>query len=220
MNKVPSDARQFSVPREQDAHAVSRRDLLTGAAASLACAFVPATLIATADLPHPAELFTASERRSLEAAASRIIPGTPQSLGALEAGCARYIELSLADAYRTLQVTYRAGLAALDAHANSTAGKPFAALDASQQDKLLADFEQNVKVGDFTASGAFFELLRRHTLEGMFGDPIYGGNTNFAGWDLIRYPGPRMLVKPAMQTMDAKIPRSGFSVKQLAHGSR
>jgi gluconate 2-dehydrogenase gamma chain len=57
-------------------------------------------------------------------------------------------------------------------------------------------------------------------LEGMFGDPSYGGNANFAGWDLIEYPGPRMYVSPQMQTMDAKPPRSRVSAKQLVHGSR
>ena len=66
----------------------------------------------------------------------------------------------------------------------------------------------------------FFELVRRHTLEGMFGDPSYGGNANFAGWDLIEYPGPRMYVGPQMQTMDAKIPHSKVSAKELVHGSR
>jgi hypothetical protein len=36
----------------------------------------------------------------------------------------------------------------------------------------------------------------------MFGDPYYGGNGAFAGWDLIRYPGPRPAVDAEMQRME------------------
>jgi hypothetical protein len=35
----------------------------------------------------------------------------------------------------------------------------------------------------------------------MFSDPYYGGNKNFAGWDLIRYPGIRLAVGPEDQKM-------------------
>jgi hypothetical protein len=38
-----------------------------------------------------------------------------------------------------------------------------------------------------------------HTRQGMFGDPYYGGNTNFVGWDLIGYPGVRTQVTAADQ---------------------
>ena len=34
----------------------------------------------------------------------------------------------------------------------------------------------------------------------MIGDPFYGGNQNFVGWDLIRYPGVRTSVWPRLQT--------------------
>ena len=36
---------------------------------------------------------------------------------------------------------------------------------------------------------AFFITLRTHTMEGMFADPVYGGNKNFAGWRLVGFPG-------------------------------
>ncbi len=36
---------------------------------------------------------------------------------------------------------------------------------------------------------AFFSMLRAHTAQGMFADPQYGGNRNFAGWRLIGFPG-------------------------------
>lgn len=38
---------------------------------------------------------------------------------------------------------------------------------------------------------AFFNLLFHHTIEGIYGDPIYGGNRNRIGWKLAAFGGPR-----------------------------
>ena len=35
----------------------------------------------------------------------------------------------------------------------------------------------------------FFNLVLTHTMEGLFSDPIYGGNRDFAGWRAVNYPG-------------------------------
>jgi hypothetical protein len=37
----------------------------------------------------------------------------------------------------------------------------------------------------------------------MFCDPYWGGNKNFAGWDLIKYPGVRLAVTADEQKMSA-----------------
>ena len=39
----------------------------------------------------------------------------------------------------------------------------------------------------------FFNTLRTHTMEGMFADPIYGGNRDFAGWRLVGFPGAQAI---------------------------
>ena len=36
-----------------------------------------------------------------------------------------------------------------------------------------------------------------HTMEGMFADPIYGGNKGFAGWRLVGFPGAQPSFSPA-----------------------
>ena len=51
------------------------------------------------------------------------------------------------------------------------------------------------------SSSAFFSMVRGHTLQGTFCDPIYGGNANMVGWDLIGYPGVRLSVTAAEQNM-------------------
>jgi len=56
------------------------------------------------------------------------------------------------------------------------------ALPEAEQDARLRAIEKT----------AFFQMLRRHTLEGMFCDPLHGGNAGMIGWQLIGYPGPRM----------------------------
>jgi gluconate 2-dehydrogenase gamma chain len=51
---------------------------------------------------------------------------------------------------------------------------------------------------------AFFNTLRTHTMEGMFADPIYGGNKDFASWRLVGFPGAQPLFSPAdLQSKDA-----------------
>ena len=34
-------------------------------------------------------------------------------------------------------------------------------------------------------------------MEGMFADPVYGGNKDFAGWRLIGFPGGQIAFTPA-----------------------
>lgn len=36
----------------------------------------------------------------------------------------------------------------------------------------------------------FLDVVRVHTMEGLFSDPVYGGNRNFAGWKAVGYGGP------------------------------
>jgi gluconate 2-dehydrogenase gamma chain len=81
----------------------------------------------------------------------------------------------------------------------------FAKLSTSDQDLILTEIQSDRATG-FAAggSGQFFNLVRTHTIQGTFSDPFYGGNENFIGWDLIGYPGARVVVSPNLQRMDIK----------------
>jgi gluconate 2-dehydrogenase gamma chain len=63
--------------------------------------------------------------------------------------------------------------------------------------KLLPGFDrlapdaQDARLREIEATD-FFRLLRQHTIEGMFSDPIHGGNADCIGWQMIGYPGPYM----------------------------
>jgi len=69
--------------------------------------------------------------------------------------------------------TYRAGIKTLG---------DFASLSPADQDAKLRSIEKT----------HFFQLLRSHTIEGMFNDPMHGGNAGLIGWQLVGYPGPQM----------------------------
>ena len=127
----------------------------------------------------------------LDAIAARLIPSDEDGPGAREAEVVRYVLRALEDEYSVHQPAYASGLAAVDEHAKSRFGNGFVGLTLEQQDALLVNLEQGQATGFLPSASAFFELLRQHALEGMFGDPSWGGNAGFVGWQLLGYPGPR-----------------------------
>jgi len=140
------------------------------------------------------ETLTAREMEILNAVAARLIPNDALGPGAVEAGATRYIDRALGGALASSHQAYVAGLAALDRYAQSSRGKPFADLSPTDQDSVLIDVETGAATGFVGSSAQFFAMVLGHTHQGMFGDPHYGGNRGFAGWDLINYPGVRTMV--------------------------
>ncbi len=142
--------------------------------------------------------FTQQEAKVIVAACERIFPADENGPGATQAGVVVYIDRQLAGPYGTdkyrytqppfvdsgpghgyqgkesPQAIYRAGIRKL--------GSDFAALTGTQQDERLRAVEKT----------HFFRLLRQHTIEGMFCDPMHGGNADLVGWQMLGYPGPQM----------------------------
>jgi gluconate 2-dehydrogenase gamma chain len=143
---------------------------------------------------EPLEHLTAAESDTLEAIVARLIPTDAHGPGATEARAAHYIDRALGGALTSSRQAYTAGLAALDRYARSSRGAPFAQLSQTDQDSVLIDVETGAATGFTGSSAVFFNLVRAHTWQGTFGDPYYGGNANFVGWDLIGYPGIRTIV--------------------------
>ncbi|HEV3227642.1 MAG TPA: gluconate 2-dehydrogenase subunit 3 family protein [Acidimicrobiales bacterium] len=84
-----------------------------------------------------------------------------------------------------LQQMYRDGIAAL--------GDDFATVDDDEQDARL------------TAVREFRSLLYQHACEGMYGDPVYGGNRNEIGWKMIGWIGdiqPRGFTKEEVESRE------------------
>jgi gluconate 2-dehydrogenase gamma chain len=92
----------------------------------------------------------------------------------------------------TPQDIYRRGLESVDAFAQSSFGMPFIDLSDADQDTILEAMQADEATGfDAPSGSAFFTKLRNDTIEGMFSDPLYGGNRGMVGWSLIGYPGAR-----------------------------
>jgi gluconate 2-dehydrogenase gamma chain len=158
----------------------------------------------------PPRTLTAAELATLEAICARLIPSDENGPGATEAHAATYIDRALGGALAGFREPYSLGLTATNAFAHMkqpTAGS-FAELSAALQDEVLSDMEQNVPRGFTPDSSSFFNLVRGHTLQGMFCDPVYGGNANMVGWDLIGYPGVRLAVTAAEQNMSTPAARN------------
>ena len=139
---------------------------------------------------------TPAEAETLRAIIARIVPADENGPGALEARADRFIDRALAGALKNQRSAYSDGLASVEAYARSVKGGAFSKLSQDDQDAVLTAIQ--------TSSVQFFDLIRAHTIQGTFSDPVYGGNENFIGWDLIGYPGARIAVSANLQRMDMK----------------
>jgi gluconate 2-dehydrogenase gamma chain len=194
---------------------ISRRDLLKRASKASALAAVPlpfqgqanpgaAAPAPSAPAREPLENLTPAESDVLEAVVARLVPGDATSPGAAEARAAHYIDRALGGALASSRETYRQGLAAIDALAVSSRGDRFARLSGADQDAVLQQLEADAPPSFPGGAAAFFTLVLGHTLQGTFGDPHYGGNRNFVGWDLLGYPGIRLAVTADQQRLGEK----------------
>lgn len=146
----------------------------------------------------PLRFFTQDEAFIVGAAAARIVPTDESGPGAQEAGVVIYIDRQLAGPWGRASHRYNEG--PFDENAPPEFGyqgkatpqeiyrtalndlRGFDRLSASAQDEKLHSIEQTL----------FFSMLRRNTIEGMFCDPLHGGNIDMIGWQLVGFPGPRM----------------------------
>ncbi|HLI85565.1 MAG TPA: gluconate 2-dehydrogenase subunit 3 family protein [Bryobacteraceae bacterium] len=151
----------------------------------------------TGEIQVPLRFFTAAEARIVQAACARIFPSDESGPGATEAGVVIYIDRQLAGPYGRDKYRYAKApfVESVPEHGYQGKASPreiyregikqledFASLDAAAQDRRLHAIETTT----------FFRMLRQHTIEGMFSDPLHGGNAGLIGWQLIGYPGPLM----------------------------
>lgn len=159
--------------------------------------------------------FTEAEAKMVEAMAERIFPADDGTPGATDAHVVNYIDGQLHGPwgkgqreYRsapflqpqstghgwqydlTPAEAYRNALLQLENYVQNKYGKGFANLTATQQDAVLTALEG----GTITAMANpnaldFWTLFHENVLEGLFADPLYGGNHNMVGWRWVGFPG-------------------------------
>lgn len=85
---------------------------------------------------------------------------------------------------------YRAGIAAANAFCVKTYGKRFDKITESQRQEFLLGLQAGkVAFENGPPARVFFTTMYQNVMEGMFADPIYGGNRDKAGWKMIGFPG-------------------------------
>jgi gluconate 2-dehydrogenase gamma chain len=208
------------------ARPISRRELLKRAGVAGAVATVPAG-VAVNEAPaaelEQLEYFTVEEAGIIDAVVERLIPSDANGPGAKEARVARYIDRALGGELSIFRDVYGAGLEQLEAFSRGNYGAGFTSLTPEQQDAVLREMERAGQPAPPTGSdvregappptrtrfqpsaAAFFEVIREHTLQGMFGDPYHGGNAKYIGWDLIGFSGIKLFYSAREQRLDVQI---------------
>ena len=197
---------------------LTRREFLAttaklGAAATIGSA-LPLPRLSPRPVAAGSGFFSIAQRRTLDAALARMIPAAgPGDWSAVDVGAGDYIDgllatdlvngdtgifaggpfranfadfQTLSDVKRLgwqrelerLRGLYADGLAELDRRA----GGDFASLP----NELLQDAA--LETLDLEGS-PFFAALYAHTMEGVYGHPVYGGNRDFRVWDDLCYQG-------------------------------
>jgi gluconate 2-dehydrogenase gamma chain len=145
----------------------------------------------------PLRFFTENEAHTISAACERIFPSDESGPGAKDAGVVVYIDRQLAGPYGRDKYRYTKGpfVESVSEHGYQGKASPRdiyrAGLRALGQFTVLTGAQQDARLRAIEST-LFFQMLRAHTLEGMFCDPMHGGNSGLIGWQLIGFPGPRM----------------------------
>lgn len=186
---------------------LSRRRFLSRSVALAGAGAVAVAAPAGALAPRR-RVLTPDQRRTLDAAVARLIPADgPDDWSAADVGAGDYIERLLSGPrrlyaggpyrrhfssfqalsrpkrigwrreIRRLRQRYTDGLAELDRRC----GGDFAAAPAPVQDAVLTSLDME--------GSPFFASLYDHTMEGVYGHPVYGGNRGYRAWDDLSYQG-------------------------------
>jgi gluconate 2-dehydrogenase gamma chain len=173
----------------------------------------PAAAAQTAPQDEPLLILNETEHAFVVAAVDTLIPADELSPSGSDCGCAVYIDRQLASAWGGGAKSYRAGpyikgkpeqgyqlpltpaefmsagIAAANVWSRKTYGHDFDRLDPDKRIEALKQMQEGKAEFVNFSSRAFFARLLTMTMEGFFGDPIYGGNRNKASWRMLGFPG-------------------------------
>jgi gluconate 2-dehydrogenase gamma chain len=166
--------------------------------------------------PQPAgyTYFKPQEALFIEAVVDHMVPKDELTPSGTDIGIATYIDRALAGSWGkgdrlfmqgpwgrgtanqgyqlplTPAALYRAGIEGANAHCRKAYGQTFDRCTTEQKETFLRELSG----GKITLAGglpgrAFFGTLYQNVMEGMFADPIYGGNRDKVCWKMIGFPG-------------------------------
>jgi gluconate 2-dehydrogenase gamma chain len=158
--------------------------------------------------------FKPTEVEFIEALVDHMVPKDELSPSGTDIGIATYIDRALAGSWGkgdrlymqgpwgkgtpnqgyqlplTPAALYRAAIAGSNAYCRKTFGQSFDRCSAQQKETFLKDLQAGKITFDGGLPGrAFFGVLYENVMEGMFADPIYGGNKDKIAWKMLGFPG-------------------------------
>ncbi len=168
---------------------------------------------ATSPVVRSYQFFNLDEAAFIEAFVDHLIPHDELTPSGTELGITVYIDRQLAGAWgrgaRMYQLgpwaagtpqqgyqlplapadLYRCAIRAVEAHCAGAYGGSFDRLQSEQREQvMLALSEGRLPLQDLPAQ-AVFDMIYANVMEGLFADPIYGGNKDKRGWKLVGFPG-------------------------------
>jgi gluconate 2-dehydrogenase gamma chain len=184
---------------------ITRREALgLLAGLPLAAAFEPAPGTAAADLlavrdavtaekaagaAYELKFFTPHEWETVRVLVDRVIPADERSGSATDAGVPEFMDFFI-DAYPSLRLPIRGGLAWLDAESRARFGRAFVEAAEGERTAILDDIAWPARARPEMSQGvAFFNRFRDLTSSGFWStrmgvdDLRYMGNRGMATWD-------------------------------------
>lgn len=174
----------------------------------------PSVAAAPADLPAGYTFLKPNEAAFVEALVDHMVPKDDLTPSGTDIGLAIFIDRALAGSWGkgdrlynqgpwklgtpnqgyqlplTPSELYRAGIAASNAYCRKVYNSGFENLATEQKEAFLKDLSADkIKLDGGIPSKAFFDVVYQTVIEGMFADPIYGGNKNMVCWKMIGFPG-------------------------------
>jgi gluconate 2-dehydrogenase gamma chain len=219
---------------------------VTGAAAATATVGLPQSVQAKEDAAPAAaagySFLNLDEAAFVEALVDHMVPADELSPKGTDIGINIYIDRALAGAWGkgdrlymqgpwklgvpsqgyqlplTPAQLYRAGIAATNTHCQRTYGKPFDRLDEPQREEVLAGLSGGkITFDNGLPARVFWTALYQTVMEGMFSDPIYGGNRDKAGWRMIGFPGVIAVNRENIEKYrDKKFPADPLSIADMS----
>jgi gluconate 2-dehydrogenase gamma chain len=195
------------------AASVATRPLTAHAAPAPAPAGAPASASA-APAPAGYEWLRPGEQSFVEALVNHLCPADGNSPNGVDMGLNVFFDRALAGAWgqgdrlylqgpfkqgsanqgyqlgMTPAALFRAGTEGLASYCAATYHKPFDALPAETREQVLKGLQADkIALPNGVPAKTYFAQLLQMFYEGMFADPIYGGNRDKMAWKMIGYPG-------------------------------
>ena len=174
----------------------------------------PAAAAAAADAPAGYTWLRPGEQVFVEALVNHMCPADKHTPNGVDMGLNIYFDRALAGNWgqgdrlflqgpfrqgsanqgyqlaMTPAALFRAGTEGLDEYCQATYKKSFDALPPEAREPLLKDLQAGkIALPNGVPAKPYFAQLLQMFYEGMFADPIHGGNRDKMAWKMIGYPG-------------------------------